>query len=237
MAAVFGADRTSPAAKGWAAYWSVLGAAEEAGTELPPFPLIDGSSPDVEMADGTAASGSQPVLSNTVLTSAKEDRERERVEHKKNGNQHGKGKKKTGHTPSDLMASVFIERQVMNSKNEMKAMYYCIGCDREVRNNTQARNAPHMLGCKLLQRDFPVAWKELKDSIAPSAEQVASGDAPAPALRSKKRKLENPAEGQAPVQGITTPSHAESSGSTPTAQHTLDDTWGASEICAELTSP
>ncbi|KAJ6540085.1 hypothetical protein B0H10DRAFT_2442206 [Mycena sp. CBHHK59/15] len=42
MAAVFGADRTSPAAKGWAAYWSALGAAEEAGTELPPFPLIDG---------------------------------------------------------------------------------------------------------------------------------------------------------------------------------------------------
>ncbi|KAJ6623883.1 hypothetical protein B0H10DRAFT_2213253 [Mycena sp. CBHHK59/15] len=232
MAAVFGADRTSPAAKGWAAYWSALGAAEEAGTELPPFPLIDGSSPDVEMADGTAASGSQLVLSNTVLTSAKEDRERERAERKKNGNQHGKGKKKTGCTPSDLMASVFIERQVMNSKNEMKAMYYCIGCDREVRNNTQARNAPHMLGCKLLQRDFPAAWKELKDSIAPSAEQVASSDAPAPALRSKKRKLENPAEGRAPVQGITTPSHAESSGSTPTAQHTLDDTWGASSITA-----
>ncbi|KAJ6613354.1 hypothetical protein B0H10DRAFT_2222257 [Mycena sp. CBHHK59/15] len=172
MAAVFGADRTSPAAKGWAAYWSALGAAEEAGTELPPFPLMDGSSPDVEMADGTAASGSQPVLSNTVLTSAKEDRERERAEHKKNGNQHGKGKKKTGRTPSDLMA------------------------------------------CKLLQREFPAAWKELKDSIAPSAEQVASGDAPAPARRSKKRKLENPAEGRAPVQGITTPSHAESSGTT-----------------------
>ncbi|KAJ6576326.1 hypothetical protein B0H10DRAFT_2345315 [Mycena sp. CBHHK59/15] len=232
MAAVFGADRTSPAAKGWAAYWSALGAAEEAGTELPPFPLMDGSSPDVEMADGTAASGSQPVLSNTVLTSAKEDRERERAERKKNGNQHGKGKKKTGRTPSDLMASVFIERQVMNSKNEMKAMYHCIGCDREVRNNTQARNAPHMLRCKLLQREFPAAWKELKNSIAPSAEQVASGDAPAPARRSKKRKLENPAEGRAPVQGITTPSHAESSGSTPTAQHTLDDTWGASSITA-----
>ncbi|KAJ6610304.1 hypothetical protein B0H10DRAFT_2438074 [Mycena sp. CBHHK59/15] len=69
----------------------------------PPFPLIDGSSPDVEMADETAASGSQPVLSNTVLTSAKEDRERERAERKKNGNQHGKGKKKTGHTIFERM--------------------------------------------------------------------------------------------------------------------------------------
>ncbi|KAJ6544944.1 hypothetical protein B0H10DRAFT_2243989 [Mycena sp. CBHHK59/15] len=203
MAAAFGADRTSPEAKGWAAYWCVLGAAEEAGTESPPFPLIDRSSPDVEMADGAVDSGSLPALSNVVLTAAKEDRARERADRKANGNQHSKGKMKSGRAPSDLMASAFIEREVMNSKKEMKAMYYCIGCNHEVHNNTEGRNTSHMIGCKLsfsfpkecdftigqaLQRDFPAMLKVFKDPIGPSAEQVASGDVLAPALCTKKKE-------------------------------------------------
>ncbi|KAJ6545925.1 hypothetical protein B0H10DRAFT_2202930, partial [Mycena sp. CBHHK59/15] len=205
MTTVFGPDRSSKEAQAWTVYWSALGAEEEkkkARTKyrLPPMPLIDGSLPDVEMDSvETSGSGTQPMLCNASLTADHADRARERAERKNNGNQHGKEKKGFGRTFDDIMASVFIERESPNSNKVMKPVYYCLGCDNPVRNNTRGRNSAHMLGCKALQRDFPATWDRFKKSIDPSSESVASGDALAPALRTKKRKIENPAEGREPI--------------------------------------
>ncbi|KAJ6575687.1 hypothetical protein DFH09DRAFT_1361827 [Mycena vulgaris] len=196
------------------------------------------NSDDVEMVPAT-----QIPLSNEVLNSDAADRARERAERMKNGNQHGKEKKNSGRGFDALMASVFIERMAKNSTGALAPIYYCIGCDTSYRNNTKKRNAAHMLGCKELQRDFPQTWARFKGGIDPSAEKIASGEAEAPALRAKKRKLEDPAEGRLPIPGITTalpsgsPSHSQSasSGSTP-SQGTLDGAWGESSITASRQS-
>ncbi|KAJ7435663.1 hypothetical protein B0H11DRAFT_2366713 [Mycena galericulata] len=207
MSTVFGLDRSSTEAQIWKTYWADLGSEEEKrkdGKEfnLPLLPSIDGSLPDVEMgSQDSSVSGSQPMLSNATLTSDKADRDRERAERKQNGNKHGKEKKGLGRTFDDIMASVFIERQAVNSNGVMKPIYYCLGCDNAVRNNTRARNSTHLLGCK---RDFTATWEAFKSGTGPSSEAVVAGTAPAPALRTKKRKLEDPAEGRPPIPGITT---------------------------------
>ncbi|KAJ7121160.1 hypothetical protein C8R44DRAFT_736839 [Mycena epipterygia] len=240
MATVFCDDRSSIEAKAWTTYWSVLSTAGESMDQneaytVPPIPLLDGSMPDVEMAeDNSNASGSQPTLSNGLLHSDATDRQREREEQKRNGNQHGREKNPLGCGFDELMASAFIERSVINSVKQMKPMYYCIGCDLAVRNNNRKRNMSHMLGCKKLQRDFPSTWSKFKDDVPASGSQVASGEADAPVLRVKKRKLEDPSLGRVPIPGITTELASELDASTkaPPAQVTLDDTWGASKITA-----
>ncbi|KAJ7479092.1 ribonuclease H-like domain-containing protein [Mycena latifolia] len=238
MNTVFGQDRGSKEARAWKTYWDTLGVAEERNSNgqeycLPPMPLIDGSVPDVDMVAATP-SATPRMLSNDTLNSDKADRARERAERKNNGNKHGKEKKGLGRTFDEVMASVFIERESINSNNVMKAIYYCIGCDSAVRNNTRSRNASHMTGCKALQRDFPDTWSKFKQSIDPSSEDIASGAAPAPSLRSKKRKIEDPAEGRVPIPGITTelPSPPESSQKAAKGQRTLDGTWGETSITA-----
>ncbi|KAJ7258508.1 hypothetical protein C8J57DRAFT_1234115 [Mycena rebaudengoi] len=209
MAAVFGDDCSSIEAKAWSTYWSALSTAGEAmdkdeGYTVSPIPLLDGSMPDVEMTENNSnASGSQPTLSNELLHSDATDRQCEREERKRNGNQHGREKNPLGRGFDELMASAFIERSVINSVKEMKPMYYCIGCDLAVRNNSRKRNTSHMLSCQL-QRDFPSTWSKFKNGVPASGSQVASGEADAPALGVKKRKLEDPSLGRVPIPGITT---------------------------------
>ncbi|KAJ7342847.1 hypothetical protein DFH08DRAFT_811187 [Mycena albidolilacea] len=204
MAAVFGNDHSSIEAKAWTTYWSVLSIAGEAmdrneAYTVPPIPLLDGSMPDVEMADNNSnASESQPTLSSGLLNSDAADLQRERDERKRNGNQHGREKNPLGRSFDELMASAFIERLVINSPKQMKPMYHCIGCDLGVRKNNRKCNTPHMLGCKKFQRDFPGTWSKFKDKVFASGSQVASGEADAPALRLKKRKLEDPSLGRVP---------------------------------------
>ncbi|KAK6971998.1 hypothetical protein R3P38DRAFT_3297229, partial [Favolaschia claudopus] len=153
------------------------------------------------------------------------------AERKANGNEHGKEKKDRGRSFDDLMAAVFIERQELNGKDEMKPVYYCLGCDNPVRNNNKKRNTLHMIGCRALQRDFPATWTRFKDDVQPSVKQVGSGEAPAPPLRTKKRKIEDATEGRALLPGITTPLGDDANGS-PTAfvQSSLDNMWGNSKI-------
>ncbi|KAJ7110847.1 hypothetical protein C8R44DRAFT_883317 [Mycena epipterygia] len=230
MDAIFGEDRSSPEAQAWKKYWADLAAAEEIIGQgnpctLPALPGASVSDRDIDMDSGT-----QPMLSNAALNSDEADRAHERAERKKNGNQHGKQKKDVGRGFDELMASVFIVRTVLNRKHEMKPMYYCIGCDSAVRNGTRKRNTAHMLQCKPLQRDFPATWKQFKAAVNGSAEEVASGEVPAPALQTKKIKLEDAGKGRMPIPGITTP--LPDSQSQDPSQRTLDDTWGASSITA-----
>ncbi|KAJ6582801.1 hypothetical protein B0H10DRAFT_1962378 [Mycena sp. CBHHK59/15] len=148
-----------------------------------------------------------------------------RAKRKRNGNVHRKEKKDLGHGFDELMASVFIKRKAANSSGLLKPIYYCLGCDSDVRNNTRSHNTSHMLGCKSLQREFPATWKKFKDAINPSAEKVASGEASAGPVQTKKRKIEDPSEGRTPIPGITTPllSDSDSQSQVP-SQRTLDDT-------------
>ncbi|KAJ7343004.1 hypothetical protein DFH08DRAFT_1011576 [Mycena albidolilacea] len=238
MKTVFGSNCASPEALAWAKYWTDLGDADEkiqAGQKatlpkLPPMCTQAGSSNgamedrDIKMPD------SQPTLSNASLGS---DRVDERARRKANGNIHGKEKKDIGRGFDDLMASVFIERKSVNGAGIMKPIYYCIGCDTSCRNNTRKRNTPHMLACKALQRDFPRTYKEFKDAIQPSAEQVASGEAAAPTLRTKRRRIEDTADGRVPIPGITAPLPSDSEESSRKGtQQTLDASWGSSNITA-----
>ncbi|KAJ6590906.1 hypothetical protein B0H10DRAFT_1960891 [Mycena sp. CBHHK59/15] len=191
----------------------------------PTLPLIDGDNEDIEMT---------PVmLSNEVLGTNKAERDVERTERKANGNKHGKEKKSSGRGFDEIMASVFIERKKLTDKKVTMPIYYCLGCDHPVRNNAKTRNASHMLGCKALQRDFPATWTKFKNSLGPSSEAVAAGTAPAPPLRLKKRKVEDPADGRSPIPGITTElPQSESSQEAAPTQHTLASSWGESSITA-----
>ncbi|KAJ7718411.1 hypothetical protein DFH07DRAFT_784945 [Mycena maculata] len=103
------------------------------------------------------------------------------------------------------MASVFIAREALSSNKVMKSIYYCLGCD----------NAA-------LQRDFPVTWEAFRTGTAPSAEVIVAGTTPAPALCSKKRKIEDPAHGREPVPGITTELLSQAESSQMGAQRTLN---------------
>jgi hypothetical protein len=94
------------------------------------------------------------MLSNTALNAAVADRARERAERKLNGNQHGREKKGLGRGFDNIMASVFIEREALNSNKVMKPIYYCLGCDNAVRDNTRSRNSTHLIGCKVFMAIF-----------------------------------------------------------------------------------
>jgi hypothetical protein len=97
---------------------------------------------------------SPPILSNATLNADAEDRAKERAERKENGNIHGRAKKDLGRNFDELMASVFIERPMINSAGAMKPMYYCLGCDHAVCNGTRGRNTSHMVGCKVFNYLF-----------------------------------------------------------------------------------
>ncbi|KAJ6554202.1 hypothetical protein B0H19DRAFT_1152821 [Mycena capillaripes] len=204
----------------WKKYWNDLTVEEEKMSDGKQYTLPTLPPPSTGLAtnadkdgDIKMAPATQPVLSNVVLNAEKADRACERAERKLNGNQHGKEKKDLGRNFVDPMASVFIERPI----------YYCLGCDNDVRNNKRKCNAVHMVECKALQRDFPETWKKVKNAINPSAEQVV------------KRKVEDPSDGRAPISGITTP--AESSKTAASSQTTLDSEWGASSLTATRQCP
>ncbi|THU88718.1 hypothetical protein K435DRAFT_803299 [Dendrothele bispora CBS 962.96] len=92
----------------------------------------------------------------------------------------------------ELCASLVIERMEKNSKKKDAPAYYCIGCDARSTNNARARCLPHARACKKLERSFPKEYQEAVDaSVAQSGENTATGKTAAPALRTKKRKIEN----------------------------------------------
>lgn len=98
----------------------------------------------------TAVPGTQIMLSNSILNSTKEDRDLERAARKANGNQHGKKKKSdVGRGFDAVMASVFIERKAPTKSGGIAPIYYCLGCDHDVRNSTRGRNSAHMVDCKV----------------------------------------------------------------------------------------
>lgn len=88
-----------------------------------------------------------PTLSIKTL---KSDRERERADRKKNGNNHGKVQKATGKKFDDLLASVFIERKAKNTKGDMAPIYFCLGCDKDFRNPAWSRNKGHFIACTVI---------------------------------------------------------------------------------------
>jgi hypothetical protein len=84
-----------------------------------------------------------------------------------------------------------------------------------------------------LLRDFQPTWQKVQDSVAPSGEQVASGEAPATALRAKNRKIEDTDNGRTAIPGITVPLVSDSQGESsrpPGTQRTLDAAWRSSKI-------
>ncbi|KAK6966290.1 ribonuclease H-like domain-containing protein [Favolaschia claudopus] len=234
MDRIFGADRSSDEAQKWATYWTELldEYAKMRDGDAYKLPVLPRRAEDiVEMDVDTSNSSDTPPTATLSNDSLRSDREAERAERKANGNEHGKEKKDRGRSFDDLMAAVFIERQELNGKGEMKPVYYCLGCDNPVRNNNKKRNTSHMIGCRALQRDFPATWTRFKDDVQPSVEQVASGEAPAPPLRTKKRKIEDATEGRAPLPGITTPLGDDANGSpAASVQSSLDNMWGNSKI-------
>ncbi|KAJ7253795.1 hypothetical protein C8J57DRAFT_1237052 [Mycena rebaudengoi] len=177
VATIFGDDRGLPAFKVWSQYWTdmdKIGEALDTRTEytLPKLPLppagYDGpSGSDIEMVPVT-----HDELSNDTPTSDAANRQRERDQRKNNGNLHNKEKKTSGRGFDDLMASCFIEPLAPNKNQVLAPIYYYLGNCNETSLKRQT-------------------WNKFKDSVAPSAERVASGEVDAPELRGKKRKIED----------------------------------------------
>jgi hypothetical protein len=86
------------------------------------------------------------LLSNQTLQAAKTEHEAKQQERLKNGiipcKQH-----KVSKRLDDLTHRLVIEQKGVMAAGTMCGIYYCIGCDKESRNNACTRSLCHMYGC------------------------------------------------------------------------------------------
>lgn len=87
------------------------------------------------------------LLSNQILQAAKAEHKAVRQERLKNGNIIPRKQHKVGKRLDDLTHRLVIERKGVTAAGATCTIYYCIGCDEELRNNARTRSLSHAYGC------------------------------------------------------------------------------------------
>ena len=90
---------------------------------------------------------SSPQLSNTLLQSEKAERQKERDERLRNGNIIPRKQNKVGKRLDSLIHRLVIERLGFKANGASCPVYYCIGCDENVKNIACDRSLPHAYSC------------------------------------------------------------------------------------------
>lgn len=93
-------------------------------------------------------SGPTPAqLSNARLQSEKAERQKERDERLQNGNIAIRKQHKVGKKQDSLIHRLVIERVGVKANGLPCPVYYCIGCDEDVKNIARDRSLPHAYSC------------------------------------------------------------------------------------------
>lgn len=103
---------------------------------------------DVDKNDSTGSpTPSELQLSNALLQSGKADRQKERDERLQNGNIVPRIQHKVGKKLDSLTHRLVIERVGVKATGVSCPVYYCIGCDEDVKNIARDRSLPHAYSC------------------------------------------------------------------------------------------
>jgi hypothetical protein len=89
----------------------------------------------------------QSQLSNTLLQSEKAERQKERDERFRNGNIVIRKQHKVGKKQDSLIHRLVIEREGVKANGLPCRVYYCIGCDEDVKNIARDHSLPHAYSC------------------------------------------------------------------------------------------
>lgn len=106
------------------------------------------ATPDDDMdVDDEDASPVPAQLSNTMLQAEKAERQVERDERSQNGNINPRVQHRVGKKLDTLTHRLVIERHGVTAAGVPCPVYYCIGCDEDVKNIARARSLPHAYDC------------------------------------------------------------------------------------------
>ena len=97
--------------------------------------------------DESDSSPTPMQLSNTLLQSKKAERQKERDERLQNGNIVPRKQHKVGKKLDLLTHRLVIERVGVKATGASCPVYYCIGCDEDVKNIAHDRSLPHAYSC------------------------------------------------------------------------------------------
>ena len=97
--------------------------------------------------DENYSSPTPTQLSNTLLQSEKAERRKERDERLQNGNIVPRKQHKVGKKLDSLTHRLVIERVGVKATGASCPVYYCIGCDEDVKNIARDRSVPHAYSC------------------------------------------------------------------------------------------
>ena len=106
--------------------------------------------------DIDTAGGPTPAqFTNTVLLSEKADHQKEHDDRLRNGNIVRHKQYKVGKKQDTLIHRLVIERVGVKANGLPCPIYYCIGCDEDVKNIARDRSLPHAYSCMVsaLSRD------------------------------------------------------------------------------------
>lgn len=109
--------------------------------------------------DNNQTSLAPAQLSNTLLQAGKAKRQVEREERSRNGNIVPRAQHKVGKKLDSLTHKLVIERCGVNANGESCAVYYCIGCDENSRNNARARSLTHAYKCLVSGTNQQLGWE------------------------------------------------------------------------------
>ena len=98
-----------------------------------------------ENSDDSSSTPTQ--LSSSLLQSDKAERQKERDERLKNGNIVPRRQHKVGKRLDSLIHRLVIERVGVKATGASCPVYYCIGCDEDVKNIARDRSLPHAYSC------------------------------------------------------------------------------------------
>jgi hypothetical protein len=97
--------------------------------------------------DENYSSPTPTQLSNTLLQSEKAERQKEHDERLRNGNIVPRKQHKVGKKLDSLTHQLVIERVGVKATGASCPVYYCIGCDEDVKNIARDRSLPHAYSC------------------------------------------------------------------------------------------